>query len=1185
MHRNAKLFFTLAFLIIIAEIGEQQIYNRNERVQSNTDNFTNDIGDEIEEQPINNKNESVQSNTDNKKFVSGVWYEGISVLISQVTGSIGCDARELYTYSDTFTVITHKLTFTPTADSEIRIYSPEDWDYSHMNYNIGFTEGSTYDYFSGVAGITYEIYYTSNSYNYLTIKDVTDKYLTDVSFETGDWRHDWGYSTNYFQKIEVRNNGITSDGQFSLYLERTSGYAAISLYAWTLPDGFYYFSFDVYFTLNDGNPTMFFFGDESKYVDMTGYSTYRWHRIFIAARVYAQVDEIDIIRFRTNTGNVYCYFDNFRIYKSSTSVETLGLNSINIKTTLRNFDGYKNPAIPKHNISLVLRDVTNPNSVGTAYDSVIERFDTLTNENGQVSLFYDYTFDIKQYSVIAFAPDSRFMCPWTEEDMLNPAYWDGGYVDYYADMYDDFTNSMCITWRGAASHSYLAYLVFDITGTWDMRAIDYVYIEIMNFPGTSGTFDGPLLAWGKLRLDLVRSWATKYVRTYIDVPQSTYPKMNKYAQYIANATIGSDVSDDFTTVVGKASVTKIQLEMKSDESLGSDDFIVTYVRVFAGAGDEYFFTPIPVSYENYFNNNLFDFTPGDRENLTLGSSMTQVRIEEGRLFATESATYYNSLIAYKYDAVSIDCSYYNYLIFRARLKYAYATKLYRWELETLSTSESTSMWDTEFWYSDYISGDDNNWHTYIVNLNANTNYRSGYKWNSDFSVLTNIIIYNTADSGHAGWEEYEIDYIAFVHVEEPEIYAFDSYFVYSSTNNTFLYEIYSDSVFLGYYSDLEMIPKNMTAGDHNITAVLFSDSQNDSQNKAYIPSTYEYLYTITESGIMKIIIHDQLSNSLTFDNFKVYIDSQRLYDQYVYFEDTSQTFNLTITDLFDNLLYQNTTEAFEQFKEIQLTLYSVKIQNLQFNPVFIRLERGEKYYQEWIFSYEIVEYMLEEATYTFYVYYSDVSSDFTVSTNGTIVSYNYYINDDTAIRITGRSIEDVWGNVIDLSNDLDAVNASITNQIVSVNITVSNVNNSISNQIVDVNIYIDNVNNTLSNQLISLQTDVTNVNVTLYQQTVQILTDLYNVNSTLFDQTVTILSDISNVNSTLYSQTLSILSSISNVNSTLYEQTVTILSNLSNVNSTLYSQTLTILSNIQNVNSTLYSQTVTILSDIQNSNC
>ena len=273
-------------------------------------------------------------------------------------------------------------------------------------------------------------------------------------------------------------------------------------------------------------------------------------------------------------------------------------------------------------------------------------------------------------------------------------------------------------------------------------------------------------------------------------------------------------------------------------------------------------------------------------------------------------------------------------------------------------------------------------------------------------------------------DNWYLDYVRLAYSTPPNLYETDTDFLLD--NEGFLdYITFTDNKFSGYSANGDFIEKNLTTGSHSF---MYSAYYDYLRFGVTLPSAfYKYDYQTNGTGVMKIIIHDQSGNVIPFDSFKVYIDSTRLYDNYLYFLDISQTVNLTITDLFDNMLYQDTTEAFEQFKEIQLTLHSVKVQNLQENPIWLVITRASKTFSEWVYPYEIVKYRLEAATYSFKVYYCDpLAADLgAFSTNGSWINFDYAVSSDSALMVTGNTIQDVFANVISLTNDLDSVNTSM----------------------------------------------------------------------------------------------------------------------------------------------------------------
>lgn len=383
------------------------------------------------------------------------------------------------------------------------------------------------------------------------------------------------------------------------------------------------------------------------------------------------------------------------------------------------------------------------------------------------------------------------------------------------------------------------------------------------------------------------------------------------------------------------------------------------------------------------------------------------------------------------------------------------------------------------------------------------------------------------------------------------------------------YKTVTDSFSSPEFLSNEYIPKNLTVGSHSFEYCAYQDYL---RWGVFLPSAfYHYEYDIAESDIMKIIIHDQSGNVIPFDSFKTYIDSVRLYDNYIYFSDTSQTFNLTINDLFDNQVYQDTTEAFEQFKEVQLTLYSLKIQNIQENPIWFRIQRGSKYYSEWIFSFEVIEYRLEQADYTIWVYYSDVAGNFSVATNGTYVSYSYTVDSDTAIRITGHTIEDVFGNVMSLTDNLGNVNVSIHNAIIdqteNVTIQFSATNQNITFVLGNSSLIIDNLNSNFTTILSDTAIIISNINsldtniasnfTYIFSNLTQIITDVANINVTtkvldILANTTYIIAQLSDIDINLasnftfmFSNFTQIFTNIANINVTT--EVLDVLANTANI--------------------------------------
>ena len=456
-----------------------------------------------------------------------------------------------------------------------------------------------------------------------------------------------------------------------------------------------------------------------------------------------------------------------------------------------------------------------------------------------------------------------------------------------------------------------------------------------------------------------------------------------------------------------------------------------------------------------------------------------------------------------------------------------------------------------------------------------------------------------------------IQLVIFQYAQNPSINEFDNYFIVGTgligagVLLDFLVKAFSDNKLIGYYESGDVILKETQAGSHTLKyqgvdvlcsmqgvdlAYQYEAAFSCLNTKASISSNTTINYSVIESNIETLIFRDDEGRFINPDTFNVYVDSSRVVGGSFYLSDTSQQFNLTITDAWETIIYQDITEDWIRIKDVTVTLRSVKTQNYLEDPIWIQIQRGSgATFSEWIFPQEVTEYYLLDATYTLTFNYADVDGNYESSTNGSYTSFGFTVSNDMAFRVTGKSLIDIYDQVIssiteiqDTQNQITNINASITDQVITVGISVTNINSTLSNQIVNIDISLDNTNSTLHSVLNSIDVDITNFQSNITVQLNDIDTTLTNINSSVFTQTNSIISNLNNVNSTIYAQTLSILNNLSISNSDIYSQTISILSNLSISNSVIYSQTVNILSQINAINSSLTSQTVSILNDINN---
>ena len=258
------------------------------------------------------------------------------------------DARSSYKYI-TPTTKQHKLNLFPSTTLDtFKIYSHASWDFIYAIPEAYYVErifdGGVFDYYLISTQVIepIEVFFVSNCSNHLAIQDVSSTYLTDVGFETGEYRNDWGFtSDNNWETIEIATD-IVSEGSYSLHLERTADYDTLSLMKGTLENGDYWFSFDVYFvTKSDDNIYFIFHTSEAadwQLYRFTDFQTGHWYKCFVYIPLLAGTD-VDIVRLRASAGNHELYLDNFKIFKASTTIETTQSSEYEIESTLISWDG------------------------------------------------------------------------------------------------------------------------------------------------------------------------------------------------------------------------------------------------------------------------------------------------------------------------------------------------------------------------------------------------------------------------------------------------------------------------------------------------------------------------------------------------------------------------------------------------------------------------------------------------------------------------------------------------------------------------------------------------------------------------------------------------------------------------------------------------------------------------------
>ncbi|RLA83341.1 MAG: hypothetical protein DRG31_06280, partial [Deltaproteobacteria bacterium] len=263
-------------------------------------------------------------------------------------------------------------------------------------------------------------------------------------------------------------------------------------------------------------------------------------------------------------------------------------------------------------------------------------------------------------------------------------------------------------------------------------------------------------------------------------------------------------------------------------------------------------------------------------------------------------------------------------------------------------------------------------------------------------------------------------------------------------------------------------------------------------------------------GAIIIAIHDQQGRS-PIEAIKVLVNGTEAYGEllepghrvkierygqnFVY---THLAYNITIVHWkFGDVLWQSTvsftTGQTEILVDAAVNIYSWKFQNQGETPVWVSVTRGAGEWSEWCYPWEIIEFWLFPGSYTLQINYTQYSGNYFIIMNGTATTTSFSITSDYAMILSGTTLRDVFGSVSNLYDYVENVNATLTNQIISVNVTIANVNSSLANQIINVDINLSNVNTTLGQQLVNILADISNVNATLFAQTVNIIANIQNL--------------------------------------------------------------------------------------------
>ena len=267
--------------------------------------------------------------------------------------------------------------------------------------------------------------------------------------------------------------------------------------------------------------------------------------------------------------------------------------------------------------------------------------------------------------------------------------------------------------------------------------------------------------------------------------------------------------------------------------------------------------------------------------------------------------------------------------------------------------------------------------------------------------------------------------------EDPVLYETDTSFYLSSTNNTYQYEIYLDEQYLGIYSDLDVILKNNSYANHNLTFVLFTDGS----YQAFIPQNYQYGYLVSLPAIPQNDIYRETSQG--FFNITIITNLAHYWidiyhDDILIFDDNISTFysiekallvgwhNITFLYTYNSSIdvegnpceEYNTTLTYEFWYETKL-FFDVR---LRYVPLDLGLAIGD-FHPSWVHTYIDGELVLDGdiSDISEYSNYSFISN-YDIRIRNNMPSHNLVIKDlfDRLIINTTIDISTFTYSVIEL---------------------------------------------------------------------------------------------------------------------------------------------------------------------------
>jgi len=604
----------------------------------------------------------------------------------------------------------------------------------------------------------YTVFFTSNSTNYLTIKDVSSTYLEDIGFEKGSTSD---IISNTFDTTFEVSSDIVSEGYFSLFCSDSDS-SSDDINFLLNYRGYMYVSFDyfvpsctwtdirVYYRLDDSTWDYQLFN----IIDTTS-----WHKAF----AYIYIGGIDstlnrdfFIRGTTGSGEVY--IDNLHFFVSSTEVETLEPSKYEITSTLISWDGYQNPTMPNADVCFQLNKRTfyDENRIYGSYDKTLFDVTARTDENGIATYTYSGGLQQEEYELVSWSPDS-FFAP--DIDITNYEKIVATGEQFWVLSYEKAgteTTTLIETEKGSTikfefqydvgGHGS-AYIIFKLANTLDDFngfPIDFAYFYLRSNVSSSEHVIQ--------RTYMVDEWSAETSRNETDtLPTSDFTLIRWDYNHFDSTNPAYDREELFE-----------YLDFWYSPAGYTGGITIEYANFHFVHAQKYYFTPSPVSETDFAEkelNDAWDWTEGDTEDFIATGGGIWNNVENG---------YVNFSVVNEWDGIKIlnldenitGTTYYTAFIFRARGNESKTNFWGVWfGLDLVNQFNFYTHEDTDLYTE---------WHTYVYLFKDATGYTSGEAFD-EIRLHAYLGTFNV---------EVQIDFAKVVHIdswlEETNDYATDT---------------------------------------------------------------------------------------------------------------------------------------------------------------------------------------------------------------------------------------------------------------------------------------------------------------------------------------------------------------------------------------------------------------------------